>query len=291
MSKLKNLALERPVLFSVAAILLSIILTEIPLWPLLEPYFGLKTAFYLTVILEQGLFGLLIFWLLRRFGWWNSAGITPPGKWRALWLSWPLWLMTAFFAVDFFSSSDVIDTSQPLILTLHVLAALSTGWIEELLLRGLILTAYLKKWGRTLSGIYRSVVFSSVLFGLMHLVNFFAGRKPLINNLSQIVISLFFGVFVAACLLRNRSIWPAIFLHAALDWAATLQEVAVGGQLRLPGMVAEMTVMNVLVSALLFLPLFLYGLFILRKVSPADLEETLLEDRLDYKPLIAIPQE
>jgi len=107
---------------------------------------------------------------------------------------------------------------------------------------------------------------SSLLFGLAHLTNLIAGRKPMLNNLTQVAYSLFFGVIFAACMLRNRSVWPMIVLHAAIDWGGTLHEVAVGGGLRTTAPL--MTPENALVNILITLPLLLYGLFILRKVEP-----------------------
>jgi hypothetical protein len=103
----------------------------------------------------------------------------------------------------------------------------------------------------------------------VHLLNYLAGRKPLPNTVTQIIFAIFFGVIFAACLLRNRTLWPMILLHAAVDWAGTLHEIAVGGGLRTD--VPPISLENAAVSILITLPLFLYGLFILRKVEPVSL--------------------
>lgn len=275
MSKLKTFALQSPVLFSMLSILIGIFLTELPLQNLLAPYFGLQPAFYLAVTLEQGLTGLLCFILLARFGWLAQAGFTPPSRWKALWIGWPLVVFVLINgALDLFTGDVIVDTAQPLLILLHALVALSTGWVEEVLCRGVVVTTLLHKWGQTRRGIYRAVLVSSLLFGVAHLVNFLQGRKTLLENVSQITYALFFGVIFAACLLRNRSIWPVIILHAAFDWAATLPEIAVGGGL--PTTVSAITPSAALVSILITLPLFLYGLFVLRKVEPTslDLEKT-----------------
>lgn len=265
MNKLKTFATQKPVLFALLALILGVLLTEIPLRDALAPYTGLQTAHYLTIILEQGLVGCLAFWLLARFNWLDTAGFTAPKQWKALWLGWPLLLFT-LINID---EGIVIDTSNPVLIVLHLLTALSTGWVEEVLFRGVVVTTLLQKWGQTRKGIYLSVLVSSALFGVVHLTNFLVGRYPLLNNLTQITFALFFGVMFAACLLRNRTIWPMIILHAAVDWAGTLREISVGGGLRLvtPLITAE----NAIVSILITLPLFIYGLFILRKVEPASL--------------------
>lgn len=266
MQKLKTFALQRPVLFSLLVMIAATLLTEIPIRGFFAPYVGAQAAFYLEVILEQGLVGVLFFVLLARFGWLKTAGFTPPGQWRALWLGWPLVIM----ALINIEEGLVIDTSRPVLIALHVLTALSTGWVEQVIFRGVVVTAFLQKWGRTQKGIYLSVVLPGVLFGIVHFANFLEGRKPLLNNLTQITYAMFFGVIFAACLLRNRSIWPMIVLHAAVDWAGTLREVAVGGGLRTTAPL--ITPLNALVSILITFPLLVYGLFILRKVEPDSLE-------------------
>lgn len=265
MDKLKNFATKKPLLFSLLALVLGTLLTEIPLKDLLAPYTGFQAAHYLTLILEQSLTGLLFFWLLVRFNWLDTAGFTSPKKWKALWLGWPLLLFTLINIEE----GIIIDSSKPLLILLHLLTTLSTGWVEEVLCRGVVVTALLQKWGQTRKGIYLAVIVSSALFGAVHLMNFIAGRKPLLNTATQITFAIFFGVIFAACLLRNRTIWPMILLHAAVDWAGTLHEIAVGGELRttVPTISSE----NAAISILITLPLFLYGLFILRKVEPASL--------------------
>lgn len=266
MLKLKTFALKKPILFSLLALLLGILLTEIPLREALAPYVGgEQPAEYLTLTLEQGLTGLLCFALLARFGWLKTAGFNPPSQWRDLWLGWPL---LVFMLINL-EEGVVIDTSKPLLITLHLLTVLSTGWVEEVLCRGVVVTALLQKWGRSRRGIYLAVLVASALFGAIHVMNFLQGRRPLLNTLTQVVFAIFFGVIFAACMLRNRSIWPVIFLHAAVDWAATLPEIAVGGGLRTN--VPALSLPEAGVSVLITLPLLLYGLFVLRKVEPASL--------------------
>lgn len=265
MFKLKAFATQRPLLFSAVMTLLGIFLTEIPLKGLLAPYVGTQPAHYLTIILEQGFTGALFFMLLAGFGWLNTSGFTPFRQWRALWLGWPL----AIFTLINIEEGIVINTSRPVLIVLHLLTALSTGWVEEVLCRGVVVTTLLQKWGRSRKGIYLSVLVASALFGIAHFANLILGRKPLLNSITQVVFAIFFGVIFAACVLRNRTIWPMILLHAAIDWAGTLDEVAVGGGLRIVD--SAISPANALVSILITLPLFLYGLFILRKVEPGSL--------------------
>jgi membrane protease YdiL (CAAX protease family) len=85
--------------------------------------------------------------------------------------------------------------------------------------------------------------------------------------MTQIIYSVFFGVIFAACFLRNNAIWPVMLMHAAVDFGGGLRHIAVeGSQIA----VANNTPAQAIDALIITLPLFLYGLFILRKVAPDE---------------------
>ncbi len=171
--------------------------------------------------------------------------------------------------------SLVIDTSRPGLILLYTGLVLSIGFFEEILGRGVVLTVMLRKWGSTRRGIYQAVLVSSALFGAAHIVNMIAGRLPLLSTLTQIVYGFFFAVIFAACVLRNNSIWPMVIMHAAFDFGGRgLQEIAVGGASQMPA--ANSTPEGAITTFMLTLPLFLYGIFILRKVAPSERPDNVL---------------
>lgn len=269
MNKLRNVVNKYPVLSAIVIMFIAVPLTEIPLQDWFS--FGLdqQGASYLTGLLEQGGVSLLMVLLMRQLGMLAEGGFTHPRVWKALWLSWPMLVYCVINGgTSPFDGTLTLDTSRPGILVLFVLLYASVGFIEEILFRGIILPLMLRKWGGTRRGIYMAVLLSSSIFGLLHLINLFAGRRTLLSTVSQIVYGIFFGVYFAAVLLRNRSIWPVIFTHALFDLCGNFEAVSVGGTF---GLVKEATLNNALVSALVCLPLLLYGLFILRKVRPEDL--------------------
>jgi hypothetical protein len=79
---------------------------------------------------------------------------------------------------------------------------------------------------------------------------------------------VFFGTIFAACFLRNNSVWPVAIMHALIDMAGGLRHIAVGEAVQ--AAVANSTVAQAAVSLLITVPVFLYGLFILRKVPPHE---------------------
>jgi membrane protease YdiL (CAAX protease family) len=265
---MKRFASDRPVIFSILVILAAGLLTEIPFDVIFVPLVGNPGAEFLKVIIGHTLTGLLLVGLLVKLGLFNMARFTPPNQWKALWLAWPLVVLTLLNLESLIDGSLVIDTSRPGLIVLYTCLNLSIGFCEEVMGRGVVLSVMLRKWGNTRRGIYRAVLVSSVLFGAAHIFNLMAGRLPLLANLNQIVYSFVFGVVFAACFLRNNAIWPMIIMHAAIDFAGGLRHIAVDGGTQTA--VANNIITKAVSTLIVSLPLFLYGVFILRKVAPIE---------------------
>ena len=71
--------------------------------------------------------------------------------------------------VSFDKSSISFPSMQKIIF--FTLVMLLVGIFEEVLCRGVILNNMLIKWGHTKTGILKSIILSSLIFGLLHLVN------------------------------------------------------------------------------------------------------------------------
>jgi len=196
----------------------------------------------------------------------EQAGFTRPREWRAVWLVWPFLIFTLLNLDSVLSGSLTIDTSRPVILVLYVLRNLAIGFCEEVMARSVVLVVMLQKWGRTRRGVYKAVLVSSVLFGVVHIFNMLFGRSTWLPSLAQITYSFAFGVAFSACFLRNNAIWPVMLMHALVDLAGGLRHISVEGAIHVP--VPNGTWAQVVTSVVISMPLLLYGLFILRKVTP-----------------------
>lgn len=267
MEKLKTYALGRPVLFSIILIVVTIALTSIPLDPLFVSLLGQQSSEYATGFIEQVLVGFALIWVLKRWGLLKSAGFTRP-NWKGLWIYWLMILLILLNGSDFIFGNIVIDTSKPIVIILFILTYLSSGLFEEVLCRGAVLSVMLRKWGATRRGCYAAVILSSVLFGSAHIIHYFLHHSSLLATITQMTYGTFIGVFFAACVIRNKSIFPAMLAHGVLDIFGSFQEIAVGGGLTKTYF--TMTVSNSVSSILITLPLFIYGLVIIRKVTPYE---------------------
>lgn len=61
------------------------------------------------------------------------------------------------------------------------------------------------------------LIFTSVLFGLVHLTNVIAVSAPLWARMIQVFGTLFFGFFLGAIFLRTGNIWVCILIHTVYD--------------------------------------------------------------------------
>jgi membrane protease YdiL (CAAX protease family) len=89
---------------------------------------------------------------------------------------------------------------------------------EELVFRGVLLTALVVALGRLhphRAAMVLAVIFDGLAFGLGHIAN--ATELELGFVLSQVTFASFLGVGCAYLVVRTRSIYPAMFLHAVVN--------------------------------------------------------------------------
>ncbi|MBU3217280.1 CPBP family intramembrane metalloprotease [Clostridium estertheticum] len=269
MNRLKSYAFNGPVIFSAILIIVTVAFTFIPLGPIFSPFLGFQAGEYITGILEQVIASLFLILILKQFDLFKIVGFTRFKECKSLWIVWPMIILSFLNGAGLIDGSIVIDKSKPFVIILFILTYLSTGLFEEVLCRGVVLGVILRKWGSTKKGCYLSVILSSVLFGSTHIVHFLLHHFSLLASLTQITYGTFIGVFFAACVLRNKSIYPAIMLHAIFDILGSLREIAVGGGINTAYF--TISIPNAIASIIVMLPILIYGLFILRKVKPSDL--------------------
>jgi CAAX protease family protein len=124
-------------------------------------------------------------------------------------------------ALDFSRLIQLPETREVVIG--HLLASLS----EEIMFRGLVLSALSRAWGKTNMGLVMSLVLTSLLFSSLHIVQVWTGGVSLSMALLLIVqafiISFWWGVIV----LFRGSIWPTVVLHFTGNAIVALQGLSV----------------------------------------------------------------
>jgi membrane protease YdiL (CAAX protease family) len=273
MKALKSLILRYPAAASVLLFGIFFLLSEVEIDGMLTPFLGYQKASYLSGTLIQGGLSLILVMVIAWLGLIHEAGFTPFSQWKSLWLIWPLVIYSVLNGSEVLDGTFNVNWADGGLMLLFTLLYISVGLIEEILIRGLMLPLMLRQWGSTKGGVYKAVLISSAIFGLAHLANLVMGRRDLLTTGAQITYGIFFGVFFAALVLRNKSIWPAIFGHFLFDWAGNFKDVTVGNVFT--RVEPTTTVDGALITVAILLPLLLIGLFYLRKVEPAESAEAM----------------
>lgn len=193
--------------------------------------------------------------LLSRLGWWREVGFVGPSEWRSLRL---LAFPAVLGVVSVAGGLVNLDLSDPARLVLGLPSPFFTGFWEEGLTRGVLLSLLLVaalRGGRAPVG---AVILSAAIFGLMHLIYLLQNGAALPEGLIQVVVATLIGITFGALLLRTNALWLLVVLHASFDIDSVL--VGTTGD--------DGSFEAFLLLALL--PLTVYSLFLLRRVKSDD---------------------
>lgn len=234
----------------------------------------------------QRLFGFCIcLYLIRKLDYTDVLKFGTSSGLKVIYLVWPAVLLVFFNMPYDLILSGKYSADVSLILPL-ILRFTGTGLIEEGFFRGLILAVLLSVWGINKKGIYRSVIVSSILFGLVHLtnlLNILKGKDVMIETISQVFYATFLGILFAAIYLRTKNLWIPVIIHALFDIADGLYAIAIkaGGISSITSTLPAVSITDEVLNAVLGIPFALFGLFILRKVVAED--ESKHQNFLDTK--------
>lgn len=192
----------------------------------------------------------------------------------------PYFLLLAFVPTFLGLFSDISDgtplaTDWLLSLSLAAIFDLLVGIYEESQFRGIIFGILLPKFGKTKGGLFFASIAASLIFGMEH-VNFFAGTEPVIvvQHVLKVVQVGILGMFFCALSFKEKSLWPAIILHALWDFSADLStlpfEAPTNPSYVQTGAGAWDLVWSYLYYIALELPLLIQAVRMLKKISVPD---------------------
>ena len=88
------------------------------------------------------------------------------------------------------------------------------GFVEEMLFRGFLFKARLKK-----DGVKVAVIVSAVTFGIGRIVNLLAGQGNW-ETVGQVIFAVAWGFLFTLAYYKSGSLWPCIAVHAIVDVAS-----------------------------------------------------------------------
>jgi membrane protease YdiL (CAAX protease family) len=95
---------------------------------------------------------------------------------------------------------------------LGLLFILSVGFGEEVFSRGFVF-GYLERHGQ-----YFGLIWSSVIFGMLHLNRYLGSNWDGWRAYSHVLSSSAIGLFMCALMMVTKSIWTSIIFHALANW-------------------------------------------------------------------------
>jgi membrane protease YdiL (CAAX protease family) len=111
------------------------------------------------------------------------------------------------YPVNLWFIKEVLDLSSDLPPISSGLLVTIPSMLEELVWRGIVLTTFLNKYSER-----KAIIFSSLGFGLIHLLNLAMGRD-LIWVLGQVVWAFCIGLFYGYVFVKTRSLLPSMIVH------------------------------------------------------------------------------
>jgi membrane protease YdiL (CAAX protease family) len=108
--------------------------------------------------------------------------------------------------------SSEITINQYIVLLLFVIAV---GFNEEIYFRGIAYNFLLVKGSKT------AIIFSSIIFGVLHLANALNG-KSLVYLILQMIFAFLVGFVLAEIVSITKSLWFLIIWHALHDYIASI---------------------------------------------------------------------
>lgn len=160
---------------------------------------------YIAKLIRKSLQALVIILIIIKLKYWNNIGITTKASKKHLLLLLPIILISLIPL----SSGIRINTIDTMFILLII--SLLTGIIEELLFRGIIFSALQER------GKMCTIIVSSVLFGLSHLLNLINGAD-ILETIIQIIFAFGLGLVFAVVRYRKGSLISLILVHALWDF-------------------------------------------------------------------------
>ena len=139
-------------------------------------------------------------------------------KWRGVYMLWsiPCFLVAVvnfpFTAV--ISGAAVIERVD--LLWLFLLKCIAIALLEELFFRALLLPLFMERLEKNRHRVLISILGTSALFALIHLVNLFFGAG-LGETILQVGYTFLIGCMLAVMMLKTKNVWLCIIIHAVFD--------------------------------------------------------------------------
>lgn len=228
---------------------------------------------YINIFIKMSLLFILCYIIIVKLGLTTITGLSSKYKWKFKYLNLiPIYL----FIIGLLTvASKDISQIQPSNLLILLFGCLAVGFGEEFMFRGLLQSLFLKRYIKHGRGLFLGVFIPALFFGLFHLVNLINSQEVL-PVLIQVVFATFIGFFFGVLVLKTNKLIPLAITHGLINFFLSLQTLPSLNDTSINNASNE-GIGAALGPLILFLPLFIIGLFIIKKMNKESTQEKLNE--------------
>jgi len=180
---------------------------------------GESISFALNIVLIT----LIVIFFIKSFERDWDLGFKVTGIWKGLFIDKGLWIVlcTASFTHSYIAFSPMDKTpSLWSLLVRCIIQFIGVSFAEEIIFRGIILKALILYSKREKKGYFLSVIGSSVIFSLVHIVGM--ASQPLYIMCAKLFWTFGLGLFFSTIYLKSKSLWTVIIIHTFINISSYL---------------------------------------------------------------------
>lgn len=144
-----------------------------------------------------------------------------------------------------------------------ILSNMVIGFFEEVLMRGLIFKHMWRAWQDKKYGLQLAVFISSILFGIIHIINLLANPSLVVATSVQVIYAVFGGIYFSVLYIKTKNIWVPILLHGVIDIISGIANIV----MKNPIGIHEISLQKGLLQLVMIAPLAIWGVVCLHKIS------------------------
>lgn len=255
MNKMQYFANKHALTFAIAVAFVFILLVIISFVVVNARWSADTPGWYMGSTIGRLISIFILLAMLSRLGWIDTAGFTSLGG-RDTWLISLIMLAYAIGVSAYAMTGNFnFGFTNLALIGAACLFMMVHAFLEEVTFRGLILHSFERAWSSEKRDPMRSVLISSIFFGIYHFIYILGEALPIV--LFRMASAFLLGIVFGALVLRGKSIYPAAVFHGVLNLA---------GYLNLTNNTAQGKPSSWLLMSLAMIPLAGLGLYMLRSL-------------------------
>lgn len=163
----------------------------------------------------QILLGIGVLWLLKHFQLFDQAGLNRsmrdwPGKWPLAVIPIAMIGLINLLSVDWTALQF-----DPVRVGGWIYNSISTGFFEEILLRGFCFYFLYQCWRERKNALRLAAIAQALIFGIAHLANL--QSSPAGDVIPQVIYATLLGIGFAGVTAYTGSVWPTVAVHSFIN--------------------------------------------------------------------------